>query len=293
MFGAPPEAATPNASVATSLAFDADGNVWAGGGSDATLIRYPAAVLGDTGTPDPDYLLNVPAIDCIPQLKGIALDRYGNIWLSGCGKKVVRIDKPAAADRSPEAIDVEPSVTLTGFATQNEDLAFDTSGNLWVATSDQIVRFDIAPLDPDDADDPDLVLDVTTDDSEPKALTADFLAFDKTGNLWGSDFEGNQIFEIKKADLGGAGSKTAVAVVHISVDILAIMSRPAFDDGGALWLPLQVGTFAKLTPEQLTVSSDAGTPTIPDNIITGSQGYGESFAFFPAPAGLPLASSQP
>lgn len=293
MFGAPPQAETPDVSVGTSLAFDADGNAWAGG-ADATLVRYPASALGEAGTPDPDFVLNVPAIDCIPQLKGIALDRAGNVWLSGCGKKVVRIGKPAAADSSADAVDVEPSVTLTGFDTQNEDLAFDSAGNLWVATQEQILRFDLARLGADDADAADLALNVTTDDTEPKALTGDFLAFDKSGNLWVSDFEGNQIFEIKKADLSGTGTKTRVAVVHVSVDILAVMSRPAFDDGSALWLPLQQHTFAKLTPEQLTVSSDAGSPTIPDNIIFGvSLGYGESLAFFPAPSGLPLASSQP
>ena len=291
-----PATTAADAAVARSLAFDYDGNLWAGGApeTNATLVRYPAAMLDGVGAPELDYALNVPAIDCVPAVRGVALDSSGNIWVSGCGKKVLRIDKPELAARSADVVDVEPGVTLSGFDLENDDLAFDGAGNLWLAAEGKLLRFDKARLAADDADAADLVLDVTTDDAEPKALAANFLTFDVSGNLWASDFAGNQVFEIVKADLTGSGAVTSVAKVHVSVDILAVMSRPAFDDEGSLWLTLAAGKFGKLTAEQLAVSSDAGAPTAPAVIIAGTGvGSADGLAFFPAASGLPLASAQP
>ena len=186
-----------------------------------------------------------------------------------------------------------PAVTLTGVAA-NEDLAFDSGGNLWVADDGKVVRFDKARLAHDDADTPDLILNATTADDPPKDLSANFLAFDAHGNLWALDFAANGAFEIAKASLTGTGTHTVVSPAHVVVDVQAVFGRPAFDDGGALWLPLAKGTFGKLTPALLSVNSDAGSPTTPAAVISSPDvGSADSLAFFPAASGLPLASAQP
>ncbi|HEY3255830.1 MAG TPA: hypothetical protein VGJ91_17855, partial [Polyangiaceae bacterium] len=222
-------------------------------------------------------------------------DASGNIWLSACGKQVLRVDRPEStpgADEEP--VDLAASVTLSGFSEQNEDLAFDSAGNLWVAAGGRVLRFDRARLGTSDASAPDLVLNVTTDDSTPQALAANFLSFDLAGNLWASDFAGNALFEIAKADLDEAGTSTVVAKVHVTVDVQAVISRPAFDDEGSLWLSLSAGKFGKLTAAQLAVSSNAGAPTAPSLVIASSDlTYADGLAFFPAASGLPLASAQP
>ncbi len=157
-----------------------------------------------------------------------------------------------------------------------------------------MLRFDRARLGSDDAAAPDLLLDATTDDATPRALAANFLSFDRTGNLWASDFDGNAVFEIAKVDLDGAGANTVVAKVHVAVDVLSVISRPAFDDEGSLWLSLARGKFGKLTAAQLAVSSSAAAPTVPALVISsGDVGYADGLAFFPAASGLPLASAQP
>ena len=291
---APEVSAAVDAPAGGSLAFDFDGNAWIGGATvgDPTIARYAARSLGDTGTPLPDFAFNVPAIGCVPAVRGLALDSQGNLWLSTCAN-VLRIPKTAYTPGSGDTTDVEADVTLSGLTT-NEDLAFDSAGNLWVASEDKVSRFDKARLAADDADAPDLTLSVTTDDATPKALAANHLAFDASGNLWAIDFAGNAAFEIAKADLSGTGEQTAVAVVHVTVDVEAVMSRAAFDDEGALWLSLAAGKFGKLTPAQLAVSSDAGAPTAPEIVLASPDvGYANGIAFFPAASGLPLASAQP
>ena len=83
-------------------------------------------------------------------------------------------------------------------------------------------------------------------------------------------------------------------MVHVTVDVEAVMSRAAFDDEGALWLSLAAGKFGKLTPTQLAVTSDAGAPTTPEIVLSSPDvRYANGIAFFPAASGLPLASAQP
>jgi hypothetical protein len=294
--GAPLPGGTVDAPVGNSLAFDFDGNLWAGGATvgDPTVVRYPASVLGG-GPGAADVAFTVPAITCVPAIKGIALDATGNLWLSTCDTSVLRIAKGEFMPQADAAArDVDPSVTLSGLSAATEDLAFDAAGNLWLASQDKVLRFDKARLAHDDAAAPDLTLSVTTDDVTPKDLASNFLAFDKTGNLWSLDFAANTVFEIPKAALVGTGTSMAVSPKHVVVDVAAVLARPAFDDAGALWLPLAKGTFGKLTPALLAVNTDAGAPTTPAIVISSAAvDYADGLAFFPAAQGLPLASAQP
>lgn len=294
--GSPNATSLANLPLGTSMAFDHDGNLWAAGATlaEPTVSRYAAAWLGGVGVPRTDYAFNL-ALGCLPALKAVALDLDGNVWLSACGKRVLRIDRPESGPgETEEPIDIVANVTLSGFSEDNEDLAFDKAGNLWVAAGGRVLRFDRARLGHDDAAAPDLVLEVTTDEVTPQPLAANFLAFDLAGNLWASDFGANAVFEIGKTDLAARGSASAVAKVRVSLDVLAVMSRPAFDDAGALWLSLAAGKFGKLTAEQLAVSSGPGAPTAPAVVISSPDvGYADGIAFFPAASGLPLASAQP
>ncbi|MEO7035775.1 MAG: hypothetical protein ABI548_17720 [Polyangiaceae bacterium] len=286
-----------DAPAGQSLAFDFNGNLWTGPATvgDPVLARYPAAALAASGMPTADLAFNVPAIGCVPALKGIALDATGNVWLSTCDQQLLQIPSTAFATPtgSDFAQDVAPSVTLSG-VTANEDIAFDSAGNLWVADDGKVERFDKARLASDDTAAPDLTLSVTTDDTTPKDLTANFLAFDAHGNLWALDFDGNGVFELLKTSLSGSGAHTIATSTHLVLGVLALLARPAFDDGGSLWLPLSTGKFGKLPPALLGISTDAGSPTTPAVVVSSSDvGSADGFAFFPAAVGLPLPSAQP
>jgi len=294
--GSPEATSTVELPVGTSMAFDHEGNLWAAGATVAepTVARYAAAWLAGVGVAHADFAFNL-ALDCVPAVKAVALDASGNVWLSACGKRLVRIARPdttPGADEEP--IDIVPSVTLSGLSEQNEDLAFDSAGNLWVAAGGRVLRFDQARLASDDAEAADLVLEVTSDDATPQALAANFLAFDVAGNLWAGDFAGNSVFEIGKAELAARGANTVVAKARVTLAVAALISRPAFDAEGSLWLSLAAGQFGKLTAAQLAVSSSAGAPTRPEFVISsGDVRYADGLAFFPAASGLPLPSAQP
>jgi streptogramin lyase len=239
----------------------------------------------------------VPATNgdiAVPQIENIALDASENIWLSVCDKKVVRIDRPESSPGSDEEpVDIAPQVTLSGFSQQTEDLAFDGAGNLWVTAGGQVLRFDRARLDSSDAGAPDLVLNVATDDAPPVALNANHLAFDVAGNLWLTALTGDTLFEVGKADLDGEGTHSVVPQVHLALASTSVFGRPAFDDAGSLWISLSDGSFGKLTPEQLAVSSSATEPTVPSVVISDLGVSPDALAFFPAASGLPLPSAQP
>lgn len=302
--GSPTANATSDLPLAQTMAFDHAGDIWGVRSSgEPGVLRYAPFWLGGTGAPLADYEFNLTLDACVPAtiddgvavppIKAIALDASENIWLSVCDKKVLRIDRPTSSPgSSDEAVDIAANVTFSGFTQQTEDLAFDAAGNLWVAAGGRVLRFDRDRLDSDDAGVPDLLLDVTTDDAVPVALSANFLAFDVAGNLWASDFAGHTLFEIAKTDLAHEGTNTAVAKVHIALDPASQPRRPAFDGEGALWVSLAEGSFGKLTAEQLAVSSSAAEPTVPSVVISLGSSV-DALAFFPAASGLPLPSAQP
>src|SRR5882724_2178731 len=293
--------ATKAASVAIdgpgsgAVAFDKDGNLWALGPTvgDKMVARFPAAKLGASGTVKPDISFDVPEITCVPALKSLAFDADGNLWLSsGCGGEVHRI---AAADLTTSG-DKTSDVVLTGlFDTNNmgdnEGLAFDTDGNLWIGGGAALRRFDAARLGDSTADPADLELSVK---DSLAALLGNSLAFDRAGNLWATDFAANAVFEVAASKLPQLGVKNVVAEVSITIGVTALLSQPAFDDGDGLWLGLDAGRIGRLSPAQLGVSSSAAKPTTPAVVIKSSSIDAElPIAFFPAPAGLPLYHSIP
>jgi len=283
------------------MAFDRAGDVWgAKSGPQTGIVRYAPAWLAGVGEPLADYDFNLALDSCVPptvdsvsvpQVKAIALDASENVWLSVCDKKVIRINRPDSSPASSEeAEEIAPAVTLSGFTKQTEDLAFDSSGNLWIAAGGQVLRFDRARLDTNDSRPPDLVLDVTTDDASPIALRGNFLAFDGSGNLWAADGAAHRLFELAKTDLDRAGTSTVVAQVQLSLDSTSILARPAFDEEGSLWISLADG-FGKLTAPQLAVSS--ASPIAPSVLISNTGTGPDALVFFPTAPGLPLASAQP
>jgi len=302
--GAPAATKAASLPIQQTMAFDHAGDVWGVEvGGSPRLVRYAPHWLGGVGEPHPDYQFNLALEACVPptnggiavpQIKTIALDASENIWLTACDMKVLRFDHPDGSPGSDEEpIDLAPNVTLSGFGQQTEDLAFDSTGNLWVAAGGKVLRFDRARLASDDTGAPDLALDVTTDDASPSALSANFLAFDVGGNLWATDVAVHALFEIRKADLDGEGTHTVVAKARLTLDSSSILGRPAFDDEGALWVSLLQDGFGKLTAEQLAVSSSAAEPTVPAVVIAGLGVVPDALAFFPAASGLPLPSAQP
>lgn len=291
---------TKSASVALdgpagkAVAFDRDGNLWTLGptSADHAIARFAAKDLGASGTRAPDLELDLPEVTCLPAFSSIAFDQDGNLWLSACGGEVHRI---SAADLSSSG-NKTSDLVITNLVDKNalgnnEGLAFDAAGNLWIGGGTALRRFDAARLTESTADAADLELAVR---DRLAGLIGNSLAFDKDGNLWATDFAANAVFKVAASKLAQTGTKTADAEVSITLGIDALLSQPAFDDGSGLWLGLDAGRIGRLSPAQLGTSSGPGKPTTPSVIIqSDSIDSLLPVALFPAPKGLPLFHSIP
>jgi streptogramin lyase len=194
---------------------------------------------------------------------------------------------------SSEVSTVTPDVVFTGGSVENQDLAFDVDGNLWVADDGLVVRYDADRLDADDEDPPDVAL-LLRNASDSQDIGVDHLTFDADGNLWCTDFGGNFVARIGSSDLDTTSDATVVAEVSLVLSISALLNRPAFDDAGGLWISYSAGRVARIAPAALEISTGAGDPTVPDRILEGGDvANTANLAFFPAAAGLPLYSSSP
>ena len=173
------------------------------------------------------------------------------------------------------------------------DVAFDADGNLWTTNDNAIVRFDASQLTASTDAAPSATI-IARDAADTMDLAASALAFDADGDLWAVDFGGNLAFELLQEELGGGGAQTLVSNVSIAIAVAALLDRPAFDDGGGLWLGLGGAGIGRLAPAQLMSSSGAGDPTMLDTVITSPDlGSSGRVAFFPAAVGLPLYHSLP
>jgi sugar lactone lactonase YvrE len=288
--GAPAASVTVDAPAGKDVAFDGDGNLWAMGPTvaDPHLVRFAASSLGASGEKEADHAINITDIPCSPELRAMAFDSDGNLWVSTCGDQIVRLTPSNLASDS----DVSPVVVLGG-VTDNANLAFDSDGNLWVVTGTTISRYDAARLGASDGDPADLVLTVTNPD-DTNALGPTDLAFDSAGDLWATDFGGNLVFEIASADLGGTGEQTVAAAVRVAIGVTALIDRPAFDESGGLWIGLGGSGVGRLSPAQLGVTTSAGDPTNPEVVITSADlGSVVRVGFFPAASDLPLFHGLP
>ncbi|GMU59004.1 MAG: hypothetical protein AMXMBFR34_07670 [Myxococcaceae bacterium] len=275
------------------VAFDKDGNVWVIGPTttDATLNRFPSSAFAVSGTATPDREINLTGSGCLPLATALAFDREGNLYVgSPCRDAVLRVDAAQLAASG----DVTPALSIT--VPDPGGLAFDGAGNLWVASKmdERVWRFDAAQLASGSVTTPAGKVGVraSANPMDLSLYTPSWIAFDTRGDLWANDFGGNVFFRV------GAASLSATAdvqpQVRITLGVLALLEGFAFDGQGGLWSAGAMGTFVRLAPAQLDISSGPGMPTMPEVTITSSDiGYVSNLGFYPAPAGLPLYHSLP
>jgi streptogramin lyase len=288
--GSPPATVAAMVKGSANLAFDRDGNLWAGGDTtaDPPILRIPAAMLATSGAKTADLTIDSPELEGgTPRSTSLAFDKGGNLWSTvGWKGEVVRFSATQlVASGSPV-----PGVILGGF-NGPRGLAFDKDGNLWLgnAGENKVLRFDAAHLGTSGMTAADLTIvakspaPVILDRSNPSSL-----AFDKSGNLWVS-YEGGMVM-LPAADLTGTGSKELTPAIQITVSVTALPEGIALDEGGGLWFAASAGAFARLAPAQLT----SGGAQTPGTIITSTDVMSAGdFALFPAPAGLPLYHAWP
>jgi sugar lactone lactonase YvrE len=207
----------------SALAFDARHRLWVANTGNGTLVRFDSVQLAAGGRPTPSVILSG-----LGSPTGLAFDAAGGLWFSQAGTHRVARYSPAQLDSSGFIL---PEVVLTSEGPDIGNpvgLAFDASGNLWIAnagtsnvgalhpnhlTSTGLVRADI------------VISATTTDPTLPLGL-----AFDEHGNLWVVYAEG-VLVRYDHAALAASGSpEPAVRIAidqHIEFRSAAFWPKPA------------------------------------------------------------------
>ncbi|HME92181.1 MAG TPA: hypothetical protein VKE49_12210, partial [Myxococcaceae bacterium] len=175
-----------------------------------------------------------------------------------------RLLKYSASKLSASAPNPAPDVTLRSSSYWYPvALAFDASGNLWVADSanNKLLRFNRNQLAQDGLPAP----AVTLANSAPRVplnVPVD-LAFDPAGNLWvGNGGDGPQpgtviMYTAAQAAAGGAPNPS----VTLARSVLRAPRGLAFDNSGGLWMGINQG-LARYGPSQIASSGEPVPQTI-------------------------------
>ena len=209
-------AATPTEeNLPNAIAFDSSGNLWVADQNNNRVLEYKApfstheaasVVIGQSSLTSSDTATTSTGLS---SPSGLAFDSGGNLWVVDMlNSRVLEYKAPLSTGEAATLVIGQASFTSSDYSTTNSTnlsyatgLAFDSSGNLWVADqgNDRIVEFK-APFTTHEA--ASLVIGqagfagsntgatTATNLNGVKALT-----FDSSGNLWAVDFRQSRVLE--------------------------------------------------------------------------------------------------
>lgn len=235
--GAPTPAVTLAGSSISSpegLAFDASGNLWVANAGNSTVIELAATQLATSSSPTPPIVISAPG-SALTRPIGLAFDGNGDLWVSNSTPNTVVEYTPVQISATG---DPAPTTVLSGMAmsiSSPQFLAFDATGNLWVANGQGLTTFTVAAFSPDQLSAgsghpvPAIALSSFTNSDAPAGL-----AFDGGGNLWVSTI--NSLVEFDASQITATGAP--VPNITITGSALSGASGIAFDPK-TTGLPLQ------------------------------------------------------
>ncbi len=211
--GTPTPAVTLSANAASNqpvaLAFDASGNAWVLNSGTNTVVEYTANQLASSGSPTPAVTISPPG-GSLADPEGIVFDASGNLWVSNSSSTLVEFTpSQLTATGAPT-----PNVTLTSVSTMYGPsingplgLAFDATGNLWVANGD-FSTYTVVAFSPGQLTATGSPIPIITLSANAGSLNAPGgLAFDASGDLWVSNL-GNSVVEFAASQIVTSSSPT-------------------------------------------------------------------------------------
>lgn len=281
----PPVSPSPDVSISGSdqnaaegVAIDGAGNVFLATAS-GYIYEYTGADLDLGGTPPPTTKIDATTYG---EVFGLAFDSQGDLWAAAWGSNQLLMYTPAQLTGGGG-----PQVVISQDATTNPDLneptglAFDASGNLWVANqnSNTVLEYKASDLAGSGSPAPAVKLTASSGSlSEPYGI-----AFDANGNLWVANYLANTVVRFDKNKLGTGGGLTPDATIQG-------LSGPeglAFDRSGSLW----VADWGSQDLRQFTNVSSLSGSTSPSAAATvGGLTLGDAYlmAFSPPPSTVPI-----
>lgn len=186
----------------------------------------------------------------------LAFDSGHDLWVAdGYGNRVLEYKAPLSTHEAASLVigqtgftGLSPATSSTGLNTPN-DLAFDSSGNLWVVDSsnNRVLEYQ-TPLTTGEAaslvlGQPSFTANDNTVTNSTSLNSPNSLAFDSSGNLWVADLLNGRVLEYttpfsthKAASLVLGVASFTVANDQVSKAGLNAPNSLAFDSSGNLWV---------------------------------------------------------
>jgi hypothetical protein len=300
-------AGTGGATGAGYLAVDPNGNLWISSAFRQTVVEVPKANFATT-TPTTSVTLIRPPDGNAVQPTGIAFDKSGTLWVADSANSgwFYGFTTADLAEGTPTASHTYnligvATTTLSLTDTKFAGLAYDASGNLWIADQGASLVFEMLAGQLTGSNVQLLAYGYmavgANGGSRPNSL-----AFDSHGNLWVSflgDQTGGAVYEYSASQLSGIqGNAAPVPYAEVSINGVAdSISSLAFDQAGDLWLvesaAANATTGLAMVPVSALKSSGgnyAVTPTVTYSENRSGPQLPTSIAFDPAPTNLPIAA---
>jgi sugar lactone lactonase YvrE len=290
-----------------SLAFDSSGNLWVTDTSNNRVLEFKAPlstgeaaslVIGQSNFTSSGMAATATGLD---GPYGLAFDSSGNLWVADLlNERVLEYTAPFSTHEAASLVIGEPNFTTVNDEVSKKGLnapnsvAFDSSGNLWVADGHRVLEY-AAPFSTHEA--ASLVIGQNTFTNSSTVTTStgvdapDALTFDSSGNLWVSDTDNNRVLEYptpfstgEAASLViGQSNFTGSATTPVFSPTSTSLNHPqglAFDSSGNLWVSdwaaarvLQYGGSSVTTASTSTTSvsvSSSSTSSSSTSVTTAS-----------------------
>jgi hypothetical protein len=230
------------------VTFDSSGNLWVmdpgatvdGAANTPALLKFSStqlAALATTASPAPVAIITSTSF-AFPQQS--VFDSKGNQWVTDHNNNTVLVFTASQLSATGTNATV-PAVVISSAAFNGPlGIAFDSSGNLWIAnnggvpvagsttgamsaTGTSIVEVAAAhlPVPGSGMLTPDLTPDMTLSDDGNNSIQGPWeLAFDAAGNLWSSNSGGTfSLVKFAKASLAATGSPTPAVTIASATDM--------------------------------------------------------------------------
>jgi hypothetical protein len=304
----------------TPAAFDGSGNLWVQQAGDSTMsiIEWSAAQLSAAcSTGKPARTITLVAQETVDQISSMAFDKHGTLWMSVTNDAVlmgVTSAQLAASGTVTPAYFVQYGGVYARALAAPMGIAFDPAGNLWVGNVYSVLEYSPATLASSLSDgraaSPAADAYLSTAESEvaamdnqttspPLAQMFKYPAFDRSGNLWvsgsafGAQDNAEYVAEYAASDLANVATNqtpTPRVVLHETAEMLTNLEAfgaIVFDSSGNLWLGANADLFRYPVASLQPATGGAGGPY--DIALTNLAWLtGNSLAFNPIPAGLPI-----
>ena len=191
------------------MAFDRSGNLWVANSGIGTVTEFTKAQLARSGAPQPHTTI---AASNFRNPCGMAFDAAGDLWIANNGTgKVEEFTRQELSETDPA-----PSVIISPDGSEQTggaiNLAFDSSGNMWVSEyqANTLVEYTRQQLARSGAPVPAVTISSRYSRSTASGAGsidgAAALQFDRSGNLWLSNFFDNTVVEFARSQLAKSGA---------------------------------------------------------------------------------------